>query len=67
MDVFPPTARDPFGVHKGIWDQFVDEPFAFPPGQDRLAAAYQADTDPEAFVETLGVGLPSRNASVSCR
>src|SRR5262245_48628649 len=22
IDVFPPTKRDPFGVHKAIWDEF---------------------------------------------
>ncbi len=61
VDVFPPTPRDPYGVHKGIWDQFVDEPFVLPTGQDRVLAAYHADVDPEAFVETMGVGDPFLN------
>jgi hypothetical protein len=56
VDILPPTPRDPAGVHKAIWDQFLEEPFAFPAGEDRVIAAYRADTDPEAFVETMGVG-----------
>ena len=36
IDVFPPTPRDPLGVHKVLWDEIADEPFAFPPGKDRI-------------------------------
>ncbi|HET6879539.1 MAG TPA: DUF4058 family protein, partial [Pirellulales bacterium] len=24
VDLFPPTPRDPFGIHKAIWDELVD-------------------------------------------
>jgi len=27
VDLFPPTRRDPSGIHNAIWDEFVDEPF----------------------------------------
>ena len=27
VDLFPPTPRDPQGIHKAIWDEFADEPF----------------------------------------
>ena len=27
VDLFPPTPRDPQGIHKAIWDEFGDEPF----------------------------------------
>jgi hypothetical protein len=31
IDLFPPSARDPFGLHALIWDEIgADEPFAFP-------------------------------------
>jgi hypothetical protein len=30
VDIFPPTPRDPFGIHKAIWDEIVEEPFVFP-------------------------------------
>ncbi len=33
VDLFPPTRRDPQGVHKLIWDRIRDEPFELPPGQ----------------------------------
>ena len=23
-DLFPPSVRDPHGIHKGIWDQFKE-------------------------------------------
>jgi hypothetical protein len=29
VDLFPPTPRDPQGIHKAIWDEFGDEPFDF--------------------------------------
>src|SRR5216683_142268 len=30
VDLFPPTPRDPLGMHKLLWDEISDEPFAFP-------------------------------------
>src|SRR6185437_11035990 len=27
VDLFPPRRRDPQGIHKVIWDQFLEEPF----------------------------------------
>ncbi|MCI0639042.1 MAG: DUF4058 family protein, partial [Gemmataceae bacterium] len=30
IDLFPPTPRDPLGIHKAIWDEFKEEDFAFP-------------------------------------
>lgn len=56
VDLFPPTARDPFGIHKTIWDEFVDEPFDFPEGKDRLVASYKAGTERVAYVEPRAVG-----------
>lgn len=56
IDLFPPTKRDPFGIHKAIWDQIVDEEFEFPEGHDRLIASYEAGDPLRAFVEPLRVG-----------
>src|SRR4051794_26225413 len=36
VDLFPPSARDPFGIHKAIWDEIHEEDFQFPPGKDRI-------------------------------
>ena len=55
VDLFPPTARDPFGIHKAIWDEFVEEPFAFP-DEDRIVASYKAGTELVAYVEPLALG-----------
>ena len=27
VDLFPPTPRDPQGIHKAIWDELGDQPF----------------------------------------
>ena len=56
VDLFPPTARDPLGLHKVIWDEFIDEPFAFPPGKDRLVVSYKAGAERVAYIEPLGLG-----------
>src|SRR5437667_6923907 len=31
IDLFPPGKRDPQGIHKAIWDEFVEEDFELPP------------------------------------
>lgn len=56
IDLFPPTPRDPFGIHKAIWDEFVEEPFAFPEGKDRIIASYRAGAERVAYIEPLAVG-----------
>ena len=57
IDLFPPTRRDPFGIHKRIWDSFEpDELFALTDSQNRTMASYEADGVNTAFIETLGVG-----------
>ncbi|MFO0960700.1 MAG: DUF4058 family protein [Isosphaeraceae bacterium] len=62
MDPFPPGPRDPSGLHKVIWDEFLEEPFDFPPGKDRLLASYECgEARRVAYVEPIGIGedLPS--------
>ena len=56
IDPFPPTPRDPQGIHKAIWDNFDDEPFEFPAGKDRILASYQAGDDQTAYIEPIGAG-----------
>jgi len=56
VDLFPPTPRDPKGLHKLIWDEIHDEAFEFPTGQDRLLASYQAGREKVAYLEPLGIG-----------
>jgi hypothetical protein len=56
IDLFPPSAQDPFGIHKAIWDEIMVEDFAFPDAGDRVVASYDAGEEKIAYVETLGVG-----------
>src|SRR5260370_20290027 len=30
IDLFPPSTRDPQGIHKAIWDEFIEEDFELP-------------------------------------
>ncbi|HUQ70259.1 MAG TPA: DUF4058 family protein [Planctomycetaceae bacterium] len=61
VDVFPPSPRDPQGIHKAIWDEIVEEPFELPPDKPLTIAAYSAGPPPTAYVEPVAVGdeLPS--------
>jgi hypothetical protein len=58
VDLFPPTKRDPFGIHRAIWDEVDDQdaPFEFPPGKDRIVASYDAGREKAAYVEPIAVG-----------
>ncbi len=61
VDLFPPTPRDPQGIHKAIWDELGDEPFEAPPGKPLIVASYLGGDIPTAYVESVGIGdtLPS--------
>jgi hypothetical protein len=56
VDLFPPTPRDPQGIHKAIWDQFDERPFDFLPDKPLTVASYAAGEEPTAYVESVGVG-----------
>ena len=52
VDLFPPTKRDPHGIHGLIWGDTL-----LPPGDQPLTlAAYQASPSRRAFVEPTAVG-----------
>jgi len=61
VDLFPPSRRDPQGIHKAIWDTLGDEPFELPPDKPLTVAAYMADSVSRAYVDPVAVGdeLPS--------
>jgi hypothetical protein len=61
IDLFPPTKRDPQGLHKEIWDEFRDEPFELPDNQPLTLVGYDAGDPLTAYIETVAVGdlLPS--------
>jgi len=58
IDLFPPTKRDPFGVHRAIWEDFEeeDDEFVFPAGKNLILASYNASRSKEAYVEPVAVG-----------
>jgi hypothetical protein len=57
IDLFPPTARDPHGLHRAIWDEIDDEEKIEPPNDSPLTlASYKAEPGLAAFVEPTAVG-----------
>jgi Protein of unknown function (DUF4058) len=56
IDLFPPSKRDPQGIHKAIWDEFVEEELELPADQRLTLAAYDAGPPPAAYVEFVAVG-----------
>ena len=56
VDLFPPTPRDPQGIHTAIWDEIGNEPFTFPPGKDRLLVSYETGDDRTAYIEPVTIG-----------
>ena len=61
VDLFPPSPRDPQGIHKEIWDAVTSDAFVLPPDKPLTAVAYCAGNPMTAYVEPLAVGdlLPS--------
>lgn len=58
IDLFPPGSRDPQGIHKAIWDEFLEEDFELPPDKPLTLAAYDAGPPRTAYVEPIAVGDP---------
>jgi hypothetical protein len=56
IDLFPPTPRDPLGIHKAIWDEIEEREFALPEGKDRILASYETGALQAYYVEAIGVG-----------
>jgi hypothetical protein len=56
VDLFPPSSRDPDGIHGAIWSELSDDAFALPPGEPLTLAAYSAGPEKRAYVEPTAVG-----------
>ena len=56
IDLFPPSVRDPQGIHKAIWDEVQEEPFELPPDKQLTLVAYSAGSVKVAYVEPVAVG-----------
>lgn len=64
IDPFPPSPRDPHGIHKSIWDEIQEEPFDLPPDKPLTLASYSAGFPKKAYVEPLAVGDVLRDMPV---
>jgi hypothetical protein len=58
VDLFPPTPRDPQGLHAAIWSEMIEYDFQLPPDKRLTVASYSSGAKKQAFVETVGVGEP---------
>ena len=56
VDLFPPSDRDPQGIHQLIWDEVAGRPFELPPDKPLTVAAYRAVPVKTAYVEPVAVG-----------
>jgi len=56
IDLFPPSVRDPQGIHQAIWEQVTDEPFELPADKKLTTVAYSAGAVKVAYVDPVAVG-----------
>jgi hypothetical protein len=56
IDLFPPTSRDPRGIHGAIWEELGGEPYEPPPDKPLTQVAYSADWPARAYIEPMAVG-----------
>lgn len=58
LDLFPPTPRDPQGIHEAIWSELITPGFTLPPDKPLTLASYSAGALFRAFIEPVAVGDP---------
>jgi len=58
IDPFPPSDRDPQGIHPAIWDEIMEATFVLPPLRNRTRVSYQTLPVKTAYVEPVAVGSP---------
>lgn len=56
VDLFPPSVRDPQGIHKAIWDEIEEEEFELPPDKPLTLASYEAGLMKTAYIEPVAAG-----------
>jgi hypothetical protein len=56
VDLFPPSQRDPQGIHKAIWDEIEGEFFELPADKPLTVVSYSAGEVKTAYVEPIAVG-----------
>jgi hypothetical protein len=56
IDLFPPTSRDPEGIHPVVWGEDASNVFRFSPRKPLTCASYIGGLGAQAFVEPVAVG-----------
>jgi hypothetical protein len=56
LDLFPPSRRDPQGIHKAVWDEIHEEAFELPADKPLTLVAYSAGVSKTAYIEPVAVG-----------
>lgn len=56
VDPFPPTSRDPQGIHGAIWNEIGATPFELPLDKPLTCVSYSAGAKTTAYVEPIAVG-----------
>ena len=58
VDLFPPSRRDPQGIHRAVWADDCGDDYALPEDKPLTCVAYIGGAAAEAFVELVSVGDP---------
>lgn len=56
IDPFPPTKRDPKGVHAAVWEVVEDQAFDPPADKPLTLVSYECDLTTRAYIEPIAVG-----------
>jgi hypothetical protein len=56
VDLFPPTLRDPEGIHPIVWGEDENDVFQFDAAKPLVCASYIGGMGAEAFVQPVAVG-----------
>jgi len=56
VDLHPPTARDPQGIHGAIWAELCNDPYEAPADKPLTLVAYSAAQITRAYIEPIAVG-----------
>jgi hypothetical protein len=57
VNLFPPTSREPEGVHPIVWGEDDGDTFVFDPAKPLTCAAYIGGVGAQTFVEPGAVGM----------
>ena len=56
VDLFPPSSRDPQGIHRAVWGEDCGSDYALPEDKPLTCVSYVGGAGAEAFIELVAVG-----------